>query len=182
MTTPTVYDTAFRGEPLQQPVTRPAIDTRGDFWRVGGWDVGLPPSPPRPVPEATRLITLIRDRTGWSGRRLAEILPVSHTTVRRIAAGQQPESSHSGDLPVRLRDAYDVIDRIYLLLARDPQATAHALDRALPGRNSPSQELRAGHPADAYLAAIDALRPPRAPGLLTGDRPRREDATAPLHE
>jgi transcriptional regulator with XRE-family HTH domain len=180
--TPTVYDTALRGEPLQQPVRQPVIDTRDAFWRVGGWDVDLPPSPPRPVPEATRLITLIRDRTGWSGRRLAEILPVSHTTVRRLAAGQQPVSSHSGDLPLRLRDAYDVIDRIYLLLARDPRATARALDCAPPGRNSPREELRAGHPADAYLAAIDALRPPRVPGLLTGDRPRREDATAPLHE
>jgi transcriptional regulator with XRE-family HTH domain len=178
----TLYDTALGGEPLQQPVTPPTIDTREPIWRVGGWDVDLPPSPPRPVPEATRLITLIRDRTGWSGRKLAEILPVSHTTVRRIARGQQPESAHSGDLPARLRDVYDVIDRIYLLQGRDPQATARTLDSAPPGRSSPREELRSGNPADAYLAAIDLLGPPRAPGLLTGDRPRREDATAPLHD
>jgi transcriptional regulator with XRE-family HTH domain len=179
---PTLYDTALGGEPLQQPVTLPTIDTRESIWLVGGWNVNLPPSPPRPVPDATRLITLIRDRTGWSGRKLAEILPVSHTTVRRIVAGQQPVSSHSGDLPARLRDAYDVIDRIYLLLGRDPRATARTLERAAPGGRSPAQELGAGHPAHAYLAAIDSLRPPRAPGLLTGDRPRRGDATAPLHE
>lgn len=178
----TVYDTAFRGEPLQRTVSRPAIDTRSDIWRVGGWDVEVPLSPPRPVPEATRLIMLIRDRTGWSRRKLAEILPVSHTTVRRIAKGQQPESAHSGDLPVRLRNAYDVIDRIYLLLGRNPHATALALDSAPPGRQSPREALRANNPADAYLAAIDFLRPPRAPGLLTGDRARREDATEPLHE
>jgi hypothetical protein len=182
MPTLTLYDTAFSGEPVQRTVMRPAIDTRGDIWRVGGWDVAVPLSPPRPVPEATRLIMLIRDRTGWSHRKLAEILPVSHTTVRRIAGGQQPESAHSGDLPAKLRDTYDVIDRIYLLLARDPQATARVLDGALPGRSSPWEALRSGNPADAYLAAIDVLRPPRSTGLLTGDRPRRENATAPLHE
>jgi transcriptional regulator with XRE-family HTH domain len=178
----TLYDAALRGEPLQQPVTQPAVDTRGVIWRVGGWAVGLPPSPPRPVPDATRLITLVRDRTGWSARRLAEILGVSHSTVGRIARGQRPESAHSGDLPLRLRDTYEVVDRIYLLLTRDPEATARALDTAAPGRHSPADELRDGNSAEAYLAAIDLLRPPRAPGLLTGDRPRRDGATAPLHE
>jgi transcriptional regulator with XRE-family HTH domain len=127
-------------------------------------------------------MTLVRDRTGWSTRQLAEILHVSHSTVRRIASGQRPERAHSGDLPVRLRNAYDVVDRIYLLLARDPEATARTLDKALPGRPSPSQELRAGNTAAAYLAAIDLLHAPRTSGLLVGDRPRSQDATAPLHE
>jgi transcriptional regulator with XRE-family HTH domain len=178
----TLYDAALRGEPLQRPVTQPAIDTRSPIWRVGDWPVDLPLSPPRPVPEATRLITLVRDRTGWSARRLAEILHVSHSTVLRIERGQRPESSHSGDLPLRLRNTYDVVDRIYLLLARDPEATARTLDDVSPGRRSPTEELRAGNPAEAYLAAIDLLRPPRPPGLLTGDRARRDGATAPLHE
>jgi hypothetical protein len=178
----TLYEAALRGEPLQRPITQPAIDTRSPIWRVGGWAISLPPSPPRPVPEAARLIVLIRDRTGWSARRLAEILRVSHSTVRRIAGGQLPASAHSGDLPLRLRSTYAVVDRIYLLLTRDPDATARTLDDAPPGRRSPAEELRAGNPAEAYLAAIDLLQPPRPPGLLTGDRPRREGATAPLHD
>ena len=161
---------------------RPSIDTRSPFWRLGDWAVGLPPSPPRPVPEATRLITLVRDRTGWSARRLAEILGVSHSTVGRIARGQRPAAAHSGDLPLRLQNTYDVVNRVYLLLARDPEATASTLNYALPGRRSPAEELRSGNPAEAYLAAIDLLRPSRPPGLLTGDRPRRDGATAPLHE
>ena len=45
-----------------------------------------------------------------------------------------------------------------------------------------SRELRDGNPAAAYLAAIDSLRPPRLPGLLTGDRPKGDGATAPLHD
>lgn len=178
----TLYDAVFHGEPLQQPIARPAVDTRSDIWRVGGWAVGLPPSQPRPVPEATRLITLIRDRTGWSGRRLAEILRVSHSTVGRITRGQRPEQAHSGDLPGRLRNAYEVVDRIYLLVSRDPQATARTLDAAVAGRRSPADELRAGNPAGAYLTAVDILRPPQTTGLLTGSRPRHDGATAPLYE
>src|SRR5713101_557597 len=89
----TLYDEALRGEPLQRPVTEPAIDTRSRIWRVGDWALGLPPSPPRPVPEATRLITLVRDRTSWSARKLADILGVSHTTVLRIEDGRRQESA-----------------------------------------------------------------------------------------
>lgn len=178
----TLYDDALLGEPLQRPVPRPTIDTRSPIWRVGDWPVDLPPSPPKPVPETARLITLIRDRTGWSGRKLAEVLGVSHSTVRRLARGQRPEKAHSGDLPIRLRNAYDVVDRVYLLTMRDPATTARTLDDALPNRRSPIEELRAGMPAEAYLSAIDILRPARPNGLLTGSRPRRDGATVPLHE
>ncbi|WP_367185058.1 helix-turn-helix domain-containing protein [Trebonia sp.] len=178
----TLYDSLALGEPLLRPVPHPAVDTRGSIWLVGDWAVDVPPSPPRPIPEAARLIALVRDRTGWSARRLAELLGVSHSTVRRIAGGQQPKAAHSGNLPLRLRGVYDVVDRIYLLQHRDPSATAHILDEVIPGRRSAVSELRDGNPAAAYLAAIDALRPPRSPGLLTGDRPKSAGATAPLHE
>jgi hypothetical protein len=178
-----LYKDAVRGEPLLRPVPPSPIDTRGTIWRVGDWAVVVPPSPPQPVPEAARLIALIRDRTGWSARRLAEILSVSHSTVLRVAAGQQPKAAHSGNLPLRLHGTYDVVDRVYLMLHRDPVATARVLDEASsPGRHSPAWELRDGNPAAAYLAAIDALRPPQLPGLLVGDRPGGDGATAPLHD
>jgi transcriptional regulator with XRE-family HTH domain len=182
MKTTTLYDTALLGEPLLRAIQRPTIDTRGPIWRVGDWAVDLPPALPRPVPETARLITLIRDRTGWSARKLADVLRVSHSTVRRLARGQRPETAHSGDLPIRLRNTYDVVDRVHLLVARDPVATARTLEDAPPGRCSPVEELRVGKPGDAYLAAIDILRPTRPTGLLTGSRPRRDGATAPLHE
>jgi transcriptional regulator with XRE-family HTH domain len=182
MVTTTIYDAALSGEPLQRPVPRLAIDTSGSFWRVGGWAVSLPVSPPRPVPETARLITLILDRTGWSRRKLAEVLRTSHSTVSRLARGQSPDPAHSGDLSLRLRNTYDVVDRVHILLMRDPVATARTLDDAPPNRPSPVDELRAGKPADAYLAAIDTLRPRRPNGLLTGSRPRRDGATVPLHD
>lgn len=181
MPTPTLYETAFRGEPMLCAVEQPHIDTRASIWRVGGWAVDVPPCPPQPVPEAARLITLIRDRTDWSARKIAGILGVSHSTVRRFANGQRPDPAHSGDVAARLRATYDVVDRVYLLFGRDHVATARLLGTELPGRLSPEAELQAGNFADAYLAAIDAIRP-REQGILVGDRPRRDGATAALHD
>jgi len=178
----TLYESVLRGEPLQRRVAEPLIDTSSSIWRVGDWPIDLPPSPPRPVPEAARLITLVRDRTSWSARKVAEFLGVSHTTVLRIAGGRRQEPAHSGDLPQRLRNLYDVVDRVYLLLGRDPEATARTLEGKPPGRRSPSEELRAGDATAAYLAAIDMLRPPQPTGLLTGNRPRQDGAITPLHE
>jgi hypothetical protein len=182
LTTTQLYEQAVNGEPLPRTTHPPIIDTQPSIWRVGDWAVDVPKSEPRPLPEATRLIALIRDRTSWSVRHLSEILGVSHTTVRRFANGGQPDPAHSGDFPSRLRSAYDVVDRIYLLTHRNPVSTARIMEEARPGRRSPADELRAGNPAAAYLAAVDALRPPRPSGLLVGDRPRSGDATAPLHE
>lgn len=181
MLTTTLYDQAFRGEPLQCQVQQPPIDTGASIWRVAGWNVDVPTSPPRPLPEAARLVTLVRDRTGWSVRKLAQILGVSHSTVRRFADGQEPDPSHSGDVAFRLRAAFDVVDRVYLLSQRDPVAVARVLGQTLPGRRSPEAELHAQNAADAYLAAIDIMRP-RAEGMLIGHRPRQDAATVPLHD
>lgn len=182
LTTTRLYEDAVNGEPVLRVQRRPVIDTGPSIWRVGDWAVEVPQSLPEPLPEATRMIALIRDRTSWSARHLSDILGVSHTTVLRIATGKQPDPSHSGNLSARLRSAYDVVDRVYLLTHRSPVSTAQVLEEARPGRRSPVDELRAGNAAAAYLAAVDALRPPRSPGLLTGDRPRSGSATVPLHE
>jgi hypothetical protein len=182
LTTTRLYEQAVNGEPLLRTTHRPIIDTQPSIWRVGECAYDVPKSEPRPLPEATRLLVLIRDHTGWSLRQISGILGVSHTTVRRIADGGQPDPAHSGDLPSRLRSAYDVVDRVYLLTRRNPVSTARILGEARPGRRSSADELRAGNAAAAYLAAVDALRPPRPSGLLGGDRPRSGDATASLHE
>jgi uncharacterized protein (DUF2336 family) len=60
-------------------------------------------------------------------------------------------------------------------------------ERSLPGKlryiadKLRSGDLDADTAALAYLAVIDSFRP-RPSGLLTGDRPRRDGATVPLHE
>jgi transcriptional regulator with XRE-family HTH domain len=176
----TLYEDAVRGEPLQCVFTRPAIDTHAPLWLVGDWPLRIPSLPPRPMPASSRLVALLRGRTGWSARQLAAALGTSHTTIRRIENGRPLMAAHSGDLGQRLQDVSDVVERIYWLTG-DAEITARTLEDTPPGLRSPLEELQAGQPAKAYLAAIDVLRP-RRPGLLSGDRPRRDGATAPLHE
>ena len=177
----TLYEDAMRGEPLPQAVSRPVIDTRDPLWLVGDWPLRIPSPSPRPVPESSRLVARLRSRTGWSGRRLAEALGTSHTTIRRIEGGRPLMAAHSGDLWRRLHEVCDVVERVYRLTAENAEATARTLEAVPPGLRSPLEELQAGESAKAYLNAIEVLRP-RRPGLLTGDRPRRNGATAPLHE
>jgi hypothetical protein len=91
-------------------------------------------------------------------------------------------SGHSGDLRQRLVEAHDLIERVYVLVDRDHERTATVLATAATGRRSAVEELLAtGDPGQAYLAALDAIRPRRT-GLLVGDRPRRDGPTTALHD
>jgi len=137
---------------------------------------------PRSAPRLQRIIREVRDRTGWSARRLAEVVGSSHTTILNTENGRPLISGHSGDLGQRLVEIHDLVERVYLLVDRDPERTASALATAPPGRSSAVEELKAtGDPSRAYLAVLDSLRP-RRPGLLIGSRPRRDGPTTALHE
>lgn len=175
------YDDALHGEPFQQTVRRPVVDTVPTLWLVGDYPLRVPASAPRPVPEAARLIANLRARTGWSQKRLAREFGTSHTTVGRILRGRPLVSAHSGDLLDRLRQADEVIGRVYYLAGGSQESTVRALEVARPGCLSALDQLRAGRAARAYLAAIETLTL-REAGLLTGGRPRRDGAVAALHE
>jgi hypothetical protein len=175
------YEEIVRGEPLERVVTQPAIDMTGSFWTLGDWRPQFPSFVAFPTLGLQRMVKQIREWTGWSTRRTAEVLNTTHTTLRAVENGRPLVSGHSGDLRERLISMHDVVERVHLLVNRDSDRTAEVLDSAPPGQLSPSDELQAGNPARSYLAAIDVLRP-RRPGLLVGDRLRREGATASLHE
>lgn len=177
----TLYDEALRGEPLERVVFPASLNTCTSLWTLGDWALIVPPPIPRPAPEMQRIARHLMEWTGWSAHRLAEVLGTSHTTVLGIGNGRPLLDSRSGDLRRRLTEAHDVIERVYLLVNRDSDTVARLLDTVPPGRRSAIEEMQAGEPARAYLAAIDVLRP-RTPGLLVGNRPRRGGATAPLHD
>ena len=179
--TGTIYEQALRGEPLERVVFRAPLNTGSTVWTLGDWALIVPPPIPRPAPEMQRIVSHLKEWTGWSARRLAEVLITSHTTVLGIESGRPLVNGRSGDLRRRLTEMHDVVERIYLLANRDPDTVARLLDTAPPGRRSAIEEMQAGEAARAYLAAIDVLRP-RTPGLLVGNRPRRGGATAPLHD
>ena len=176
----TLYEDAVRGEPLGRAIVPPVLDTESTLWTLGGWTLVLPVPEVLPAPGMQRMTRQIRDWTGWSTRKLADVLRTSHTTVQAIENGRRLMDGHSGDLWRRLTDAHDAIERTWLLVDRDPQRVALVLDDGSSG-HTPVEELRRGDPASAYLAVVDTLRP-RRPGLIVGDRPRRGDATSALHE
>jgi hypothetical protein len=179
---PGLFDYALRGEPLPRMVFPEPLDTRNSFWTVGNWSIGLPFVVPQAAPQLQRVIREIRGWTGWSARRLADVVGSSHTTVRNAENGRPLVSGHSGDLRQRLVAIHDLVERIYVLVDRDAERTATLLTTAPPGRCSAVEELRAtGDAGRAYIALLDTLRPRRV-GLLTGGRPRRDVATTALHE
>lgn len=178
---PTVYDEALFGEPLVRRVRPQVLKARSGFWIVGDWSFEFPKLPIRPAPDIQQMAIQIRDQTGWSARRLAEVLATSHTTVLQIENGRPLIQGHSGDLRRRLADAHDLVVRVFLMADREPQRTSRLIETPLPDGESPLDHLRRGDLSRAYLSAIDVLRP-RTPGLLVGNRPRRDGAAAPLHD
>lgn len=178
---PTVYDRAFFGEPLERLVRHPTLNTEQEFWTVGDWAIVMPTPVARPAPDVQRAIADLRAWTGWSSRRLADLLGTSHTTVLGIEGGRPLVEGHSGDLRRQVADVHRVVRRIFLLSDSDPATTVRVLDTRPAVGESALEMLRRGEPAKAYLHAIDVMRP-RPTGLLVGSRPRRGGATAPLHE
>ncbi len=179
--TANLLNDALVGSPLECIVVRPHLNTRLALWIVGDWNAVFPTLAPRRAPDLQRMVFKLREWTGWSARQLGDVIGTSHTTVYGIEAGRRVTEGHSGDLRCHIADAYDVIERIFLLGGRDPNATARLLETAPVGRRSAVEELQAGQPSRAYLAAIDVLRP-RLPGLLVAEHPRQTGATSALHE
>jgi transcriptional regulator with XRE-family HTH domain len=179
---PAFYEAAFRGEPLQRTVFPAPLNTHDTFWTIGDWPIRVPVVVSPAVPRLQRVIREMRERTGWSARHLAEIVGSTHTTILNAENGRPLVSGHSGDLRQRLVEAHDLIERVFVLVDRDPERTATILATAPTGWRSAVEELLAtGDPGRAYLAALDAVRPRRS-GLLVGDRPRRDGPTTALHD
>lgn len=179
---PALYEAAVRGEPLQRTVFPEPLNTAATFWTIGDWPIAVPPPVSHAIPRLQRVVREIRDRTGWSARRLAEVVGSSHTTILNAENGRPLVSGHSGDLRQRLLDVYEVVERVYLLASRDRRQTEAILSTAPANRRSAVDELTAtGDAGRAYIAALDVLRPRRA-GLIVGDRPRRDGRTTALHE
>ena len=179
---PALYEAAFRGEPLQRTVFPEPLNTHDAIWTIGDWPIGIPPVVSQVALRLERVIKEMRERTGWSARRLAEVVGSTHTTILNAESGRPLVSGHSGDLHRRLGETHDLIERIYVLVDRDAGRTATVLATAPAGGRSAVEELKAtGDPGRAYLAALDAIRPRRT-GLLVGDRPRRDGPTTALHD
>ena len=177
---PTLYDGAIRGQPLARTIFPEPLNTGASFWTLGEWHIILPAPLPLAAPGVEHMVKQIREWTGWSARRLADVVGTSHTTILGVENGRSLVGGHSGDLRRRLVDTHGVVERIYLLAGRNPDAMARLLETGPPGRTA-IDELHGDEPARAYLAAIEVLQP-RTTGLLVGDQPRQRGGTAALHD
>lgn len=120
----------------------------------------------QPSPEGRRLALEIQRTTGWSERAMARALGTTHPTVGKLIEGQAVNAS----LAQRVVRAHEVISRIYKIAGQDVQATARALEAPISEHETAAACLSRGAYAEAYLAAIDVLRP-RERGILVGGRP-----------
>lgn len=137
--------------------------------RTGIYDtwVRVPEFVPRAAPRSQRLTREIRRLTGWSNRQLARVLEISHPTVRALEEGR----SRSGDtdLLARLVEVEAVVSRVFLLTDQDTSETRRLLESAAPNTGkSPADLLQARQPSEAYLAVVDAIRPPERSPLMSG--------------
>ena len=121
----------------------------------------------RPSPRRQRLTQEIRRQTGWSHRQLARVLEISHPTVRALEEGR----SRLGESEVlaRLIEVDSVVSRVFMLTGQDANETRRVLESGTSGSGpSPVELLRTRQPSEAYLAAMDVIRPPARSPLMTG--------------
>lgn len=131
--------------------------------------VVLPDPALRRVSDAQRMVTELKEMTGWSDRRFAQVLRSSHPTVSSVAHGRS--NARSGDLYERIAETFEVVDRIFLVAGRNPAETDRLLSSETVDGLSAAELLQDRDPSGAYLAALDVHRPARRTGFMRGFRP-----------
>jgi transcriptional regulator with XRE-family HTH domain len=168
------------GDPLRSgtvdtlPVRRPPSRGLFDTW------VEMPAQPDRHSPRAQQLTRDIRACTGWSQRKVAAALGVTHPTVRALEEGRS--SARVGDLYHRLLEVHDVIERIFLVAGGSIQEADRLLSTAPDEESASAVELlKNRQPSAAYLAALGVLHPRRRTGMMQGRWPAEVgDATTAI--
>ncbi|MGB8345127.1 MAG: hypothetical protein WCD86_09595 [Ktedonobacteraceae bacterium] len=116
------------------------------------------------VPALAGIINRLIDRTGWSNRRIAEIVGTTHPTIQAIKGGRHPE--RKPELAEALFKTAEVVEKISRL-AQGSQSTLNAILTSRDNRQgTPLQLLASGEYARAYLQAVDVLHKPRQAGPL----------------
>lgn len=138
---------------------RPAPPDLFDWW------VRVPDRPARPAPAVQRNVRDVLRWTGWSHRKLARVLGTTHPTVGALELGTTSGPSIDRE---RLDEVHEVVQRIHLLAGRDADETNRLLSTGADGGPSAFDLLSESRASDAYLAALDVLRPRRTSGMMSG--------------
>jgi hypothetical protein len=133
-------------------------------------EIVIPRWQPPTLKTFARMANELQEWTGWSLRRLADVLGTTHPTAKSLLDGSRQAGSRNPALLHRLERAHGVIHRIHVLAGQDVQRTAAALD-ALTTEGCAADLIPQDEPDRAYLAGLEALRPSRQNGMLVGSRP-----------
>lgn len=125
------------------------------------------------------MIREIRDWTGWSDRRLAVALGITHPTVAALAKGTSV--GRPADVE-QIAALHDVVRQVYLLCGKDPSETDRVL--ASRGESGPHafELVSKGEMVAGYLAALDVARPRSSHKMLSSRLPKAVPGTVPLYE
>lgn len=136
-----------------------------DQWIVLGMNS---PTPALGLPQ---LVERIAARTGWSNRRLAQLVGTTHPTIRAIRLGREPE--RRPDIADALIRTAEVVDRLSRLVP-DRDRLNTILVTSGPDGATPVALLADGQYGKAYIQALDLIGRRRTPGkMLNVKRPRR---------
>ncbi|NNN22686.1 MAG: hypothetical protein HKL80_11880 [Acidimicrobiales bacterium] len=140
--------------------------------------------------QETRKVALVQTQlhriiewTGWSRRKVAQALGTTHPTVSAILDGRQI-SNRLQPISTQIAMLYNLVSRLRIVVNSDQNELRRALDtKQLKGSLSSIDLIKRGELAEAYLAALDALSPPRVSGLMQSRFPRRAgEASVPLYD
>lgn len=132
------------------------VDTPGLY---SSW-VKLPATKVSPSSRTQTSARELASMTGWSQRKLAKLLGITHPTVKALVEGRSTGSS--SDTATRVIEAHSVVRRVYLLVGSDAVETARLLGASpAPGKHTPAELIAEGRSTEGLLAALDVLNPPR---------------------
>lgn len=143
----------------------------------------IPEAEPVRPPQAQLQLAKVKEWTEWSARAIGDALGTTHPTIEAIVRGQSRTTGVPG-LARRLSSLYELVKRLRVVVNGDPIELARALrDRPAPDRASALELLQLDRLSDAYLAALDALEPPRVAAFMRSRYPSRPGhAPAPLDD
>lgn len=131
----------------------------------------MPRPVPRQAPEIQQNVHELRAWTNWTDDTLAKIIGTANLTWADLLGDRSNVLTHNEAARRRLEEAYDIVFRIYVLAGRSTGQTAAVLDQEASGSSSPKTHLIEGRPREAYLTAVQALRPPQTSGMMTSHSP-----------
>ena len=141
--------------------------------------VRLPEVTPLPTKRVQVMIRDIRAWTGWSDRRMASAMRVTHPTVAALAKGTS--SGRPTDVEW-IAGLHDVVWQVHLLSGKDPTRTDQLLTAQTSSRMTPLELISNGDLVSGYLATLDLLRPRPASKLITSRLPKAVRGTVALYE